>query len=109
MANIPIADAIQAIRREVVKAVKAGEKEEIKFELGPIELEFQVEIAQERSGTAGVSAGFNVWVIEAEVSGEGTVQHSRATTHTVKLTLNPQKSDGSSVKVSDNDMQERPD
>jgi hypothetical protein len=101
MANIPIAEAIQTIRREIVKAAKAGENEDIKFELGPIELEFQVEIAQERSGTSGVSAGFNVWVIEAEVSGEGTVQHSRATTHTVKLTLNPTNAQGGPLQVAE--------
>lgn len=100
MANIPIAKAIQAIRSEIVTAVEAGKDEKIKFDLGPIELEFQVEIAQEGSGTAGASAKFNVWVVEAEVSGEAAIQRSKTTTHTVKLTLNPVTSDGP-VQVSD--------
>ncbi|KKJ00941.1 trypco2 family protein [Prochlorothrix hollandica] len=100
MATIPIAQAIQAIRSEIVTAVKAGENEAIKFDLGPIELEFQVEISEEKGGTGGASAGFNVGVVALEVSAEGELKRSKATTHTVKLTLKPVTTQGGSVQVS---------
>lgn len=102
MANIPIAQAIQAIRSEIVTAVKAGEQEEIKFDLGPIELEFQVEISQGATGSAEAGAKFNVWVVEAEVTAGGELQRSKTTTHTVRLTLNPTNPKGSGpVQVSE--------
>jgi len=109
MATIPIAQAIKTIRDEIATAVRDGQNEEIKFDLGAIELEFQVEISQGQSGGGGGKAGFNVGVVALELSGEGNAERSKSTTHTVKLTLNPVKTDGSTVQVSAQDIPTRPD
>ncbi|MFZ9740020.1 MAG: trypco2 family protein [Prochlorotrichaceae cyanobacterium] len=109
MTTIPIAQAIKAIRQEITTAVKQGADEAVKFDLGDIELEFQVEISQGHSGSGGGSAGFNVGVVAVELSGEGGVERSKTTTHTVKLTLKPVTSQGGKVQVSAQDVQTRPD
>ena len=109
MTTIPIAQAIKAIRQEIMTAVAAGANEAVKFDLGAIELEFQVEISQGQSGGGGGSAGFNVGVVAVELSGERGVERSKTTTHTVKLTLNPVTSQGGTVQVSAQDMPTRPD
>ena len=41
-AQIPLASAVRAIRAQLVEAVRAGKDEEIRFALGPVELELQV-------------------------------------------------------------------
>ena len=109
MTTIPIAQAIKAIRQEIITAVKQGADEAVKFDLGDIELEFQVEISEVKGGEAGASAGFNVGVVAVELSGKGEMQRSKATTHTVKLTLKPVTSQGGIVQVSAQDVQTRPD
>jgi hypothetical protein len=99
MATIPIAQAIKTIRDEIATAVRDGQNEEIKFDLGAIELEFQVEISEEKGGSGGASAGFNVGVVALELSGEGNLQRSKSTTHTVKLTLNPKTAQKGPIEI----------
>jgi hypothetical protein len=79
--DVPLARAIEALRRELVEAVKAGKEQEVRFALGPIELEFQVEVSRE----AGAEAGVKFYVLA--LGGKGT--RSSATTHTVRLSLSP--------------------
>jgi hypothetical protein len=79
--NVPLASAIQALRGELVAAVHEGQDEEVKFALGPIDLEFQVEVSRE----AGADAGVRFWVVA--IGGKGS--RSSATTHTVKVSLTP--------------------
>jgi hypothetical protein len=79
--EIPLANAIRALRREIVEAVRAGSGEEIRFALGPVELELQVEAAREVGGEAGVK----FWLVS--IGGKGS--RSSGTSHTVRLTLTP--------------------
>jgi len=79
--EVPLASAIAALRRELVAAVSEGEDKGVRFALGPIELEFQVEVSSEAGGEAGVK----FWVIS--LGGKGS--RTSGTTHTVHLTLNP--------------------
>ena len=80
-AQIPLSSAIRALRRELVDAVKEGEEQEVKFALGPIELELQVEV----SATGGGEAGIKFWVISVGGKGERT----SARTQTVRISLTP--------------------
>lgn len=82
---IPLASAIRALRAELLEAVRAGEREELRFALGPVELELQVEAARE----AGGGAGIKFWV--ASVGAKGS--RSSSTTHTVRLSLTPVRVD----------------
>jgi hypothetical protein len=79
--GVPLASAIEALRGELIAAVRQGKDEEVRFALGPIELEFQVEVSREAGGEAGVK----FWVVS--LGGKGT--RSSGTTHTVRVSLSP--------------------
>jgi hypothetical protein len=83
---IPLSDAIRALRSEIVEAMREGEDADVRFRLGPIELEFGLEVGRTKGGEAGIA----FWVIRLGGRGE----RSSATTHTVKLVLTPVGVDG---------------
>jgi hypothetical protein len=81
MTGIGLADAIRELRQELTRAIAEGEGESLRFKPGPIALELQLEI--EREGD--VSTGIKWFVVSASAEGKMT----RASTHTIKLTLEP--------------------
>jgi hypothetical protein len=85
MAQLGLVEAIQSLREELAAAVTAGGREALRFEVGQIEMTFQVQV--EKTGKGGVK----FWVVE--VGGE----LSHTTTHTVKVPLTPKSSDGAAV------------
>jgi hypothetical protein len=81
---MPGADLVQtiaALRRELAQAQRAGSGEDFRFRLGPVEMEFLVEVTTEGAGEAGV----RFWVVSAGVKGSV----ARGTTHRLTLTLHP--------------------
>ncbi|MFF7699270.1 trypco2 family protein [Streptomyces lydicus] len=78
--EIGIAEAVAHLRAELMAAA-AGGGAGPRFEVGPVELEFSVEMRREGKGKAGVK----VWVVSADV--EASV--SKASVHRVKLVLTP--------------------
>jgi len=89
--QIPLADAIRALRRELEQAVHEGTDEDLRFTLGPVELELQVAASTEVGGKAGIS----FWLVT--VGGGG--RRTSAATHTVKLSLKPIGPEGGDVIV----------
>lgn len=83
---IELAEMIEQLRRELTTAMAAGQDEELRFALGPVELEAAVVV--ERSGTAGTKIRF--WVVEAAADG----RKAATTTHRVTLTLEPRTREG---------------
>jgi Trypsin-co-occurring domain 2 len=79
--DVPLASAIEALRRELVSALEKGKDQEVRFAVGPVELEFQVQIEREAEGEAGVK----FWVVT--LGGKGS--QSSAATHTVRVNLTP--------------------
>ena len=79
--GVPLANAIEALRRELVVALERGQGEEVRFALGPIELEFQVEVSTEAGGEAGIK----FWVVALGAKGS----RSSTTAHTIRVTLSP--------------------
>jgi hypothetical protein len=79
--HIPLASAIQALRQELIAAVDEGQDQQVRFALGDIELEFQVEIAREGRAKAGIA----FWVLSLGAEGS----RSTGRTHTVRLSLTP--------------------
>ncbi|WP_037675491.1 trypco2 family protein [Streptomyces griseus] len=79
-AEIAIAEAVEYLRAELVAAA-AGSGTGPRFEVGPVELEFSVEMRKEGKGKAGLKA----WVVSA--GAEASV--SKASVHRVKLVLTP--------------------
>ena len=78
---IELADVVSDLRTELERAMRAGADKELRFALGPIELEVSVGVTKEGSGGAKV----RFWVVEmgAEAKAAGT------STQRIKLILNP--------------------
>jgi hypothetical protein len=78
---VALADVVANLRAELAEAMKAGEGEELRFELGPVEVELTV--AVDREAKPGAKVKF--WVLEL---GADTKLGSTSTQR-IKLTLDP--------------------
>jgi hypothetical protein len=85
---IPLAKAIEDLRAELLEALRKGANQELQFRLKPIELELKLAVTKQAEANAGVK----FWVVQ--LGGKGG--YDAATTHTLKLTLEPVGKDGSS-------------
>lgn len=100
--NIPIALAIQSLRQELSQALIEGEGKALRFELGPVELEFQVEVSWETGTKGSAKGGVNFGIVSlGEAAGEAEARRLKGRTHTIKLALNPVSHQGSNVRISD--------
>lgn len=81
MARIALAEMIEELRNELQTAVAAGQGKDVRFALGEVTLEAQVEVAKEGKGEAGVK----FWL--AEIGASGTA--SKAVTQKIVLKLEP--------------------
>ncbi len=88
-----LADAIDAVRRELQDAQERGRGESVQFRLGSIDLELRVEMATAVRGEGGIQ----VWVVSAKGGGERT----STTSHIVRVQLTPVTAVGGDVRVSD--------
>ena len=93
MSNITLSEAIQNLRSELLIAMQADATDELRFRLGPIEMELAVEVTRE----ATAKGGLKWWLVEA--GGEG--KRGSSATHKIKLTLETVGADGQRIKVSD--------
>lgn len=93
MAGVPLAAAIKELRRQITEAIEqAGSEDDLRFRLGPIELEVQVEIEDSQEAKAGV----DIWVVSV-----GAGANLRSTqTHRVTLSLQPHTTGNEEVNVS---------
>jgi hypothetical protein len=92
---LPLGEAVRSLRAQIVEAAAIGSNDPLRFELGPIELEFSVVATREGSG--GGKIEFKVWGIGATVEGSGTIASER--THKVKFTLSPKSEGGGTVDI----------
>ncbi len=79
--DIDLAAAIRALRAELIAAVQESEYEDVRFALGPVELEVQVEIVTGDSGPGRIQ----YWVASGRESEEGVAR----LTHRLRLSLTP--------------------
>jgi hypothetical protein len=80
-AVVELSELIRELRVELQRAMAAGAEEQLRFELGPVELELTVAVSKE----AGAGAKVQVWVVELGADGKA----SRVDTQRMKLTLLP--------------------
>jgi hypothetical protein len=80
-----LAEAVKTVRDELLRAAAQGAGSDVAFEVGPIELEFSVELRRDRQTRGGIKAYI--------VSAEKNVAASRGLTHRVSLTLTPRQTD----------------
>lgn len=96
--EIELADAVAALRDELLAASAKGVGAGLNFEVGPIELSFEVELRRD----AKAKAGFKAWVVTGDA--EAGAGHTRK--HRVTLTLTPKSPGGGGVLVG-SDRQQR--
>jgi hypothetical protein len=89
--DIELGDAVAAVRRELLDAAARGAGSEVAFMVGPIELEFAVELRAD----AKAKLGFKAWVLTGDV--EAGIARGR--THKVKVTMTPKQSNGSDLLI----------
>lgn len=81
MAKIALSEMVQELRRELQSGVQKGEGQDIRFRLGEVTIEVQVEVSREGGGGGKLS----FWV--AEVGADG--QAAKTETQKITLTLQP--------------------
>ncbi|MDH6124456.1 trypco2 family protein [Kitasatospora sp. GP82] len=99
-ARIELADAIEAVRQQLLDAAARGAGQEIQFEVGTVQLDFNVELKREARGKGGIKA----WVLSADT--EAGISHQRSHKITVSLTPKDTRT-GSSVEVGNPDLGSR--
>jgi hypothetical protein len=90
-ASTDLAEAVEAVRSELMRAKELGADSSMAFEVGPVEMQFTVVLMREGKADAGVK----VWVLKADASGTLTGQR----THQVKITLYPKRPDGQPAQI----------
>jgi hypothetical protein len=90
---IGLADAVRELRRELTEALAEAEDKPVRFELGPVEMEFLLELGKSGEGNAGV----RFWVVS--LGGKGSV--TAGSTHRVKLSLTPKDHRGGVLLAAD--------
>lgn len=76
-----LADTIGAVRDQLSRAQREGADAGLRFQVGPVELEFEVVVSYVGGGEAGV----RLYVVTLGAKGEVT----SGSTHRVKVTLQP--------------------
>ena len=90
--EIELADAVAVVRDELVAAAARGAGQAVGFVVGPVEMEFTVELRAD----AHAKAGFKAWVL----SGEVAAGVKRGHTQRVAFTLTPKRADGGDLLIS---------
>lgn len=95
MDGIELADAVDSVRNQLIEAASRATGRPLSFELGPVQMEFTLELRKEHKAGGKVKA----WVVEAGTDTARTSGH----THKVSFTLTPRDAaTGSAWKVRNN-------
>ncbi|GAA3227370.1 hypothetical protein MTQ10_25560 [Streptomyces sp. XM83C] len=90
---LDLADAIDVLRAQLSEAQRRGQDSPLRFVLGEITAEFEIELVRTRNGGGALRFG----VVEAGARGERTERSVQRLT----LRLSPEQRDGGSVAVGD--------
>ena len=82
---LPLSDVIQALRNELLQAYESGKGDAIRFQVGPVDVDFTV-LAKREGGPEG-KIKFSVLGIGAELG--GSARFAAEQTQRVRLTLTP--------------------
>ncbi|MFD4697463.1 trypco2 family protein [Streptomyces niveus] len=91
---VGLADAVRAVRAELQAAMADGAGEDLRFEVGPVEVEFAIDLRKERRSEA------NAKVLVLSLGTKGSAAMSR--THRMCLTLHPRDALGNTPLVNSN-------
>lgn len=93
--KVGLRETLEALRVELSKSILAAEGEQIRFEVGEIELEVQFVVEQSKEGKGGLK----FWVVEM---GGGTTNKDTIT-HRIKIPLKPIWKDGKPIQTGSDD------
>lgn len=96
--RIALKDSIAALRQELIASIVAAQGEQLRFEVGEVVMEFQVEVEQSTDGKGGIK----FWVVEM---GAGTASKDKAI-HKLSIPLKPVRADGKPVLTGSDDIPE---
>ena len=100
--NIPIALAIQSLRQELSQALAEGEGKALRFELGPVDLEFQVEVSWETGAKGSAKGGVSFGIVSlGEAAGEAEAKRINGQNAYDQIDSESGDFSGSNVRVSD--------
>ena len=92
MAQLELAETVEALRAELARAAAAGADAGFQFPVAGVQLEFHVAVTKTGEGKAGVK----FWVVELG----GAASYAREEIQTVTVTLGAQvDQDGEPVKI----------
>jgi len=90
---VGLADAVGAVRAELLRAQRLGTESGMPFEVGSVEIELGVELVSSGGGKFGV----NVYAVTAGIEGSS----GRTATHRITVTMHPKDPvTGGSAQVS---------
>jgi Trypsin-co-occurring domain 2 len=89
MERIGLQDAIAALRGELIDSIVASQGEGLRFEVGEIMMEFQIEVERSAEGKGGIK----FWVVEL---GAGAAVKDKDV-HKVTIPLKPVRYDGKPI------------
>ena len=91
--EVPLAELVDAVRRELESAHALARDEPLQFEVGDVELDLEITTSRSREG----SAGLGIWVVNLG----GKLNRGNTATQRVKIKLAAVGPDGARYKVSD--------
>ena len=94
--KVGLRETLEALRVELSKSILASEGEQLRFEVGDIELEVQLVVEQSKEGKGGLK----FWVVEMG----GGVTNKDTITHRIKIPLKPIGKDGKPVLTASDDI-----
>ena len=94
--KVGLRETLEALRVELSQSILASEGEQIRFEVGDIELEVQFVVEQSKEGKGGLK----FWVVEMG----GGVTNKDTITHRIKIPLKPIGKDGKPLLTGSDDI-----
>ncbi|MEU8517878.1 trypco2 family protein [Kitasatospora sp. NPDC048722] len=92
---LDLADAVDLLRRQIVEARRRAGSSPVRFEIGDITVDFELELTRTRGG--GGELRFGV------LGANGKAERTERGTHRISLTLHPHTADGGDVEILDLD------
>ncbi len=86
--EIPLADVVRQLRKELMTTARAGRGEDLRFEVQDLEIELQVVVSKGGSGELSGEGGVKLWVL-AKAGGTATGSYESSRIQKVKLRLKP--------------------
>ena len=95
MERIGLKEAVGVLRKELSDSIKASSGEELRFKVGEVTLEFQVEVERAVEGSGGIK----FWVVNLG----SKASSASAVTHKITLPLSPVTERGEPVLTGSSD------